>query len=245
MMIKKTKAVQVKIGIRRKPQPNGQPGFVRIDTVHQGDFNGQKGVYHINIVDEVTQFEIVATVEKISEKYLRPVIEEMLRLFPFVVKEFHADNGSEYINKLVVKLLNKIHIELTKSRSRHSNDNALVESKNGSVIRKFFGRNYIAQKWAEEINSFNKKYLNIYLNFHRPCAFAIDQKDAKGKIKKKYTSWMIPYEKFKSLENAEQYLKPNFNFTELDKIAYQQSDNEFATEMRKELTKLFKTVTKE
>ena len=244
MTLKKTKATLVNIGIRRKPQPNGQPGFVRVDTVHQGDFNGEKGVYHINIVDEITQFEIVATVEKISEQYLRPVIEEMLRLFPFVVLEFHSDNGSEYVNKVVVKLLNKIHIELTKSRSRHSNDNALVESKNGSIIRKIYGRNYIAQKWAGVINSFNKKYLNIYLNFHRPCAFAVDQKNAQGKIKKKYTSWMIPYEKFKSLENAEQYLKPNFSFVELDKIAYEQSDNEFAKELRKELTKLFKLIGK-
>lgn len=244
MTFKRTKATQVNIGIRKKPQPNGKPGYVRVDTVHQGDFKGQKGVYHINIVDEVTQYEIVATVEKISEKFLKPVIEEMLKLFPFVVYEFHADNGSEYINKIVVKLLNKIHIELTKSRSRQSNDNALVESKNGSIIRKAYGRNYIAQKWAKLINEFNKKYLNLYLNYHRPCAFSIDIKDDKGKIKKKYNHWIIPYEKFKSLENAKQYLKPNFSFEELDKIAYEKSDNDFAEKMQEEKTKLFKIVSK-
>ena len=245
MTFKRTKAIQVNIGIRKKPKPNGAPGYVRVDTVHQGDFKGQKGVYHINIVDEVTQYEIIATVEKISEQFLRPVIEEMLKLFPFVVYEFHVDNGSEYINKVVVKLLNKIHIELTKSRSRHSNDNALVESKNGSIIRKFYGRNYIDQKRAKLINEFNKKYLNIYLNYHRPSAFSTDTIDAKGKIKKKYTHWIIPYEKFKSLKNAKQYLKPNFSFEELDKIAYEKSDNEFAKEMQKEKIKLFKIVSKE
>jgi len=244
MTFKRTKSVQVNIGIRKKPEPNGKPGYVRVDTVHQGDFKGQKGVYHINIVDEITQYEIIATVEKISERFLRPVIEEMLKLFPFVVHEFHADNGSEYINKVVVKLLNKIHIELTKSRSRHSNDNALVESKNGSIIRKFYGRNHIAQKRAKLINEFNKEYLNIYLNCHRPCAFSTDTIGAKGKIKKKYTHWIIPYEKFKSLKNAKQYLKPNFNFEELDKIAYEKSDNEFAKEMQKEKIKLFKIISK-
>jgi hypothetical protein len=48
---------------------NGKPGYIRIDTVHQGDLDGCKGVYHINAVDEVTQIEIVVSVEKISEQY--------------------------------------------------------------------------------------------------------------------------------------------------------------------------------
>lgn len=239
---KRTKATEVDIGTRRKPQPNGKPGYLRIDTVHQGDYLGNKGVYHINIVDEVTQYELIATVPRITEKYLKPAIKEMLKLFPFVVYEFHADNGSEYINKTVARLLNKIHVELTKSRSRHSNDNALVESKNGSVIRKIYGRNYIDKKWAEKINRFNRKYLNIYLNYHRPCGFAEDIVDNKGKIRKKYNQWMTPYEKFKSLNNAEQYLKPDFSFAELDKDAYEKSDNEFAKEMDEAKKKLFKII---
>lgn len=240
--LSKTQATQVNIGIRKKPEPNGKPGCLRVDTVHQGDYADKKGVYHINLVDEVTQYELIATVPKITEKYLKPVICELLRLFPFIIFEFHADNGSEYINGYTVKLLNKIHIELTKSRSRHSNDNALVESKNGSIIRKFYGRNYIDKKWANKINKFNKKYFDPYLNYHRPCGFAEDKIDKKGKIKKKYNEWMTPYEKLKSLENAEKYLKPNFSFAELDKIAYEKSDNDFAEEMEKEKRKLFKLI---
>lgn len=239
---KRTKASEVDIGIRRKPVPNGKPGYLRVDTVHQGDYLGNKGVYHINIVDEITQYELISTVPRITEKYLKPVIEEMLRLFPFVVYEFHADNGSEYINKTVAKLLNKIHVELTKSRSRHSNDNALVESKNGSIIRKFYGRNYIDKKWADKINGFNRKYLNVYLIYHRPSGFAEDVADKNGKIKKKYNQWITPYEKFKSLKNAKQYLKPNFSFAEMDKQAYEKSDNEFAKEMNKAKKKIFKLI---
>ena len=128
----KTQHTSVSIGERRKPQPNGQPGYLRIDTVHQGDQDKQKGVYHINAVDEVTQMEVVCAVEKISERYLIPVLEQLIDEFPFVVKAVHADNGSEYINRRVAALLQKLLIELTKSRSRHSNDNALAESKNGS-----------------------------------------------------------------------------------------------------------------
>lgn len=242
---KRTAARNIDIGIRRKPQPNGKPGYVRVDTVHQGDYLGNKGVYHINIVDEVTQFELIATVEQITEKYLRPVMIELLRLFPFVIFEFHADNGSEYINKYTVEILNKLHIELTKSRSRHSNDNALVESKNGSVIRKMYGRNYIDRKWADKINEYNKTYVNIYLNYHRPSAFATYEPDKQGKMKKKYRTRMIPYGKLKSLPKAEQYLKPEFNFAEMDKIALAMSDNQFAEEMNKAKRKLFKEIAKD
>lgn len=241
---KQTDPVQTNIGIRRKPEPDGKPGYLRVDTVHQGDMAGNKGVYHINIVDEVTQYELIATVPNISKQFLKPVIEELLKLFPFHVFEFHADNGSEFINRTVVEILNRLHIELTKSRSRHSNDNALVESKNGSIIRKIFGRNFIAKRWAKEINEFDKKYLNIYLNYHRPCGFAVLRADRKGKIRKNYDIWMTPYEKLKSLDNPEQYLKPEFSFAALDEIARKKSDNQFAEDMRKEKTKLFKMISR-
>lgn len=235
----KTKPVNSNLGKRQKPCPNGIPGYVRVDTVHQGDFNGKKGIYHINIVDEVTQYEIVFSTAVISERYLEPVLKEMLRIFPFKVYEFHSDNGSEYINNIVVNLLNKIHIKLTKSRSRHSNDNALVESKNGSIIRKTFGRTFIDKMFEKEINEFNKKYLNIYLNYHRPCGFATDKIDSRGKVRKKYETWIIPYEKFKSLKNAKQFLKEGITFECLDNLAYSKSDNDFGEEMQKEKDKLF------
>ncbi len=85
----KTKPRQIPIGERRKPTPNGRPGYTRIDTVHQGDLDGKKGVYHVNAVDEVTQFEVVCTVEKISEYYLIPILEQLLAAFPFTVRGFH------------------------------------------------------------------------------------------------------------------------------------------------------------
>jgi hypothetical protein len=96
----KTRPVKIAIGERRKPRPGGRPGFLRVDSVHQGDLDGTKGLYHINLVDEVTQFQFVGTVERISERFLLPVLEALLRAFPFLVLGFHAEgNGSEYINQ--------------------------------------------------------------------------------------------------------------------------------------------------
>ena len=123
------------IGQRRTPCPN-DPGYLRIDSVHQGDQDKRKGVYHVNAVDEVTQFQIIATLERISEVFMLPALKQILAAFPFKIRGFHADNGGEYINYTVAELLDKLHIEFTQSRAQHSNDNGLVESKNGSVVRK-------------------------------------------------------------------------------------------------------------
>jgi len=235
----KTVPTGVNIGERGKPRSDGKPGYLRVDSVHQGDLNGEKGVYHINLVDETVQWEIVGCVEKISEQFLEELLEYLLDQFPFRIINFHSDNGSEYINKVVAKLLNRLLVRQTKSRPRHCNDNALVEGKNGSIIRKHMGRNHIKQKNAPDINEFYQKYFNMYLNYHRPCGFATDYVDSKGKIKKKYNVYMTPYAKLRSIENAEQYLKEGVSFAELDKIAYAESDNDFAEKMKKEKERVF------
>ena len=142
--VEHTRPTTVRIGERRRPDPGGKPGYVRVDTVHQGDRNGVKGVYDINLIDEVTQFEHVGAVAGIAETFLVPVLEEMLVTLPFVVLGFHADNGSEYVNHTVAAMLNKLHVpDFTKSRARRSNDNALVEGKNASVVRKWLGHDHI------------------------------------------------------------------------------------------------------
>ena len=73
-------------------------------------------------MDEETPWEVVVCVQKISEAFLCPVLEEMLCQFPFVIKGFHTDNGSEFINRPVAELLDKLQARFTKSRPRQSND---------------------------------------------------------------------------------------------------------------------------
>lgn len=231
----KTKACKVSIGERRKPDNQGKPGYLRVDTVHQGDLDKEKGVYHINIVDEIVQWEVVGCVEKISEYYLKPLLEQ----FPFKIFNFHSDNGSEYINRVVARLLNKLLIDQTKSRPSHSGDNGLAETKNGAIIRKHMGYIHIPQRYANKINEFYQKYFNVYLNYHRPCGYATDVINEKGKIRKIYKSYMTPCEKLKSIENANQYLKDGVTLEILDNIANEKSDNEFAALMQKEKGELF------
>ena len=234
----------VTIGVRRAPRPQGRAGFIRIDSVHQGDQDGAKGVYHINAVDCVTQWEVVASCEKISEAYLLPVLAEMLAAFPFTILGVHADNGSEYINHRVARLLDKLNAELTKSRPRRSNDNALAETKNGAVVRKFLGYSHIPQRFAAQVNTFCREYLTPYLNLHRPCLFAEERVDAKGKIVKRYPQRLVqtPLEKLASLSPACRNLRPQISLEALQAQARAMSDNEAAERLQQARTALFESI---
>ncbi|MBK7234297.1 MAG: integrase [Sterolibacteriaceae bacterium] len=242
----KTRPTGITIGTRRAPLPDGRPGFIRIDSVHQGDQDGIKGVNHINAVDCVTQWELIATCQKISEAYLLPVIEALLGGFPFGILGFHADNGSEYINHKVARMLDKLAAEFTKSRPRHSNDNGLAETKNGAVIRKHLGYAHIPQHCAAAVNAWCAEHLNPYVNFHRPCLFAEEITDNKGKRRKRYPLALVmtPFEKLASLANMAAFLRPGVTIESLRANATALSDNQAAEQMNQARQKLFLLINK-
>jgi transposase InsO family protein len=234
-----TRPVSVSIGERRKPDPQGRPGYLRIDTVHQGDRDGIKGVYHVNAVDEVTQWQVVGTTAQISEAWLLPVLEAMMKQFPFNIRGFHSDNGSEFINHTVARLLDKLLVEQTKSRPRHSNDNGLVESKNGAVVRKHMGYGHIEAAHAEAINEFYREYFNPYLNFHRPCGVPEVVTNSKGKQRRIYPWYATPWEILRQLPDLARHLKPELTVEELNRKAASSSDTTAARTMQKAKHRLF------
>jgi hypothetical protein len=235
VVVHHTQARQISIGERRKPDPRGRPGYLRVDTVHQGNLDGHPGLYHINAVDTVTQWQVVGCVETISERHLIPVLEAMLHQFPFRILGFHCDNGSEFLNYTVAKLLNKLLVEFTKSRPYRTTDNALVEGKNGAVIRKHIGYGVIAAQHAGEFQKFYTACFNSYLNYHRPCGFATLEIGARGKRRRFYPAedYRTPYEKLVSLPDWNQYLKPGITAEFLLRQATRMSDTEAALRMQK------------
>lgn len=237
-----TRPTPVNIGERRKPAPEGRPGYLRLDTVHQGDREGVKGLYHINAVDEVTQWEIVGAVPFISEQWLIPVLASMLEQFPFRLRGFHSDNGSEFVNHTVERLLNKLLIEQTKSRPRHSNDNGLVESKNGAVIRKHIGFGHIASDHAEAVNQFHRQHLNPYLNFHRPCGVPELRTEPNGKTRRVYPRYRTPFEILSEMPETAPFLREGVTLEQLKQQALKQSDTDAARDMQSAKKLLFRRI---
>jgi len=149
---------------------------------------------------------------------------------------FHCDNGSEFINHTVVKLLNKLLVEeFTKSRAYRSTDNALVEGKNGAVVRKQIGYGAIPAENAEAMQKFYTAHFNPYLNFHRPCGYATITVNGRGKRKRTYRhkDYRTPYEKLQSLANWEKCLKDGITAEILQRQASAMSDTEAARRMQK------------
>lgn len=236
----KTRPTQVAIGERRKPVPQGQPGYLRLDTVHQGDpQGGERGIYHINAVDEVTQWEVAASTPRISEVFLETVLRQMFAQFPFQILGFHSDNGGEFLNRTVARLLEKLRIEQTKSRPRHSGDNGLIETKNGAIIRKHIGYGYIDASHADQLNAFYRDFLNPYLNYHRPCAQPEVSIDARGRKRVRYRQYRTPLEALLKLHDPGQYLRKGLTVNALKRVAATRSDTDAARRMQQAKDRFF------
>ena len=240
-----TRSTPVRIGQRRKPTPDGSPGPLRVDTVHLGDREGHKGICIINVVDEMTQFQHLGAVPNITEHFLIPLLEALIAAFPFTIEALHTDNGSEYVNHRVVELLNKLRIgTFTKSRPRRTNDNALVESRNGSIVRKWLGHTCVPRPLAPRVDAFLRGTLSPFLNFHRPCLFSLDVTSATGRVKKRYPQAQVatPYDRLRSLPGAEGFLRPGVTFEALDPLALATTGFEAAQGVQRARDELMRTL---
>lgn len=152
--------------------------------------------------------------------------------------------SSEYVNHKVARLLDKLRIEFTRSRPRHSNDNGLAETKNGAVVRKEFGYAHIHRRHAARFDTYCREYLNPFLNFHRPCLFATELADPKkpGRIKRVYRprDAMTPLDKLASLSDAQSYLRPGMTLPELQQLARALTDVQAAEELNAARQALFR-----
>ena len=245
LTFRKTRPTPVSIGVRRKPRPDGQPGFLRVDTVHLGDHDGKKGIYVLNVVDEVTQFQHLGAVPRITQHFMVLMLKDLLSAFPFAIQAFHADNGSEYINRNVADLLNDLHIDsFTKCRPRHCNDNALVESKNGSVVRKWLGHVHVPHSLVPQVNAYLHDHLCPLLNFHRPCLFPTEVVGPTGRVKRRYRQEDVttPYERFKALPGAEDFLRPGVTLDALDQRAAATNHLDAAQAAQRARDELFRAI---
>ena len=108
--------------MRKAPGPEGRAGFVRIDTVHQGDLDGVKGVYHIACVDTVSQWQVEACVQGISEAFLLPVLRLIMAQFPFETRV--KNNALQPLHRLEHNPLHCAFLLLQPSSQSHSADSS-------------------------------------------------------------------------------------------------------------------------
>ena len=140
-------------------------------------------------------------------------------------------------------MLDKLRIEFTRGRPRHSNDNGLTETKNGAVVRRVLGYAHIQRRHANCFDTFCREYLNPFLNFHRPCPFATELADPEkpGRIKRVYRprDAMTPLDKLASLPDAATFLREGQSLAQLQQLARALSDVQAAEELNEARQALF------
>ena len=225
------------------PWDEDRPGFLEIDLVaHCGETTEGQYVNTLTCTDLSTGWTECLPVFPHNKHTVFEAIQIMRTRLPFALLGLDSDNGSEFINHRVKDLLEKLLVEQTKSRPRRSNDNGLVEAKNGAVIRKHMGYWHIAAGHTERVQQFYEEHLNDYLNFHRPCGQAEVLTDAKGKQRRLYRVYATPWEIFRKLPKARTYLRSGQTLRALQNLASLESDTDSARRMQEAKRELFAVV---
>ena len=189
----------------RRLQPSDAPGRLRVVSVRRSPRAGREGLYHLHLVDEVTQFQLFGSVEHLRASCLAPVLDSVRKTFPFNLQDFHGGDGGASINHDVAALL-------------------------GSLPDRRQAGGCARGRYAERVNAFNREVFSPYLNYHRLRCFPTEQVDAGGAVHRRYrdADIMTPYERLRSLPGAAACLTPGTTFAALDAVAMAMSDSEAA-----------------
>lgn len=188
---------QIPIRTHYSNSQRNEPGYFQTDTVHHCS-DSTSGEYNLTltVTDVATGWTILCALLNKAFKWTLANLKNIYQTNPFKVIEFHSDNGGEFINNKTVdwwKLTEKL--ELTRSRSHHSNDNCFAEQKNNAFVRNYIGY-YRFDTPAERAALANVYvYLCPLLNYFIPNKKLVSKTVAGSKTLKKYDSPKTPYQR--------------------------------------------------
>jgi hypothetical protein len=180
-----------------------EPGFTEVDLVsHSGSNASGNFIYTLSMTDILTGWvESVPIMGKTEETALHG-IEEAIKGLPFLIRGIDSDNGTEFINKYLYNYCNKHNIQFTRSRPYKKNDNAHIEQKNWTHVRKIMGyERFESDEHLAAIFALYRKKLRLMMNLFQPCV-KLKQKERVGsKIKRSYESPATPIDRLISYYN--------------------------------------------
>jgi len=186
-----------KVPIRLTEWDTSELGFLEIDLViHCGSSTLGPYISSLNTVEISSGWW---EAEAIMGKGQDPTFEALKRIrkrAPFKWKGIDSDNGPEFINHHLINYCEKENLEFTRSRPNKKNDNAYIEQKNWTHVRKVFG--YLRYDTDEELilmNSLYEKELRLYKNFFSPVMKLKEKERVGGRVKRKYDTPKTPYQR--------------------------------------------------
>ena len=164
--------LKAKIPIKIIPWDVSMPGHFEVDTVHHcGDSAQGIYVHTLQLLDVASGWSEIVPVYGNSFAAMKDGFDFLLTRLPFPVLEFHPDNGSEFINKLLLKHWKELvpDLDVTRSKPYRKNDNRFVEENNNSLIRAYIGPSRFDS--AAQLATLREleELLWLYHNFFSPC----------------------------------------------------------------------------
>ena len=173
-------------------------GFMEMDTVaHNGGDPSGTFVYSLDMVEIATGWSEQAAVLGKSEEAVVNAIKEIRAGLPFALKGLDSDSGGEFVNWHMVRYCEGEKLFFTRSRPNKKNDNAYVEQKNYTHIRKWMGyRRYDAEAQRDSMNDLYRNELRLFNNFFRPVMKILKKEKLNNSIcKKTYGAALTPYQR--------------------------------------------------
>ena len=192
--------IKKQIPIRTSSWNEKRIGYCELDTVpHCGSYAAGDFINSLNLTDILTQWtEGIAVMGK-AQKRIMDSLNDIESRLSFPLKAIDPDNGSEFINWQLFHYCMQKQIEFTRGRPYQKNDNAHIEQKNWTNVRKVFGYDRLdTTKQLNLMNDLYKNELRFYKNFFMPNVKLIEKKRVgknKEKTKKVYDKAKTPYQR--------------------------------------------------
>jgi hypothetical protein len=173
-----------------------QPGFFEADLVALcGDSVGGGYVNILDLTDVFTGWICLEAFIGKGEFRIHTGVDSIRQRLPFSMLGFDSDNGSEFINNIILRYCEDNQITFTRIRPYKKNDNCFVEQKNFSVVRRFLG--YTRQETEDELNIIKQilELIEVYVNFFQPSLKLISKIRVDNKTKKTYDQAKTPYQR--------------------------------------------------
>ena len=174
-----------------------EPGFSEIDLVsHSGDSSTGPFIHSLNLTDIVTAWVETRAVMGKGEAGVVAAVDEIRRALPFSLCGIDSDNGSEFINDHLYRYCGKRGIQFTRGRPYKKNDNAHIEQKNWTHVRRVFGWDrYETPEVLEAMNELYAAEMRLMMNLFQPCVKLISKERVGSKLRRRYDKPKTPLDR--------------------------------------------------
>jgi hypothetical protein len=172
------------------------PGFVEVDLVaHCAESTHGEYLNSLTLTDIVTTWTECLAIRNRSQHTVHAAIVQARTRLPFPLLGLDSDNGSEFMNDLLLRYCQQEQITFTRSRPYKKNDQAHVEQKNWSIVRQTVGYDRFEGQRACEALAALYEVVRLYTNFFQPCMKLQSKERVGSKVKKSYDTARTPYQR--------------------------------------------------